>query len=75
MTPDPVLDMPAPRSLVLRMDITNICNLDCIGCGLVENREFLKETASPMNLGLFEKIADEVFPYLREVALSCEWSR
>ena len=72
MTPDPVLDMPAPRSLVLRMDITNICNLDCIGCGLVENREFLKETASPMNLGLFEKIADEVFPYLREVALSCE---
>ena len=69
---DPVLDMPAPRSLVLRMDITNTCNLDCIGCGLVDNRKMLGEPAAAMKVELFEKIANEVFPYLSEVALSCE---
>jgi molybdenum cofactor biosynthesis enzyme MoaA len=72
MSLHPVLDMPAPRSLVLRMDITNNCNLDCIGCALADNRLVLKEPASPMKMEVFERIADEVFPYLREVALSCE---
>jgi radical SAM protein with 4Fe4S-binding SPASM domain len=68
----PVRDMPAPRSLVLRTDITNICNLDCVGCGLFETRKVLREPAASMKLEVFEKIANEVFPYLREVALSCE---
>jgi radical SAM protein with 4Fe4S-binding SPASM domain len=68
----PVLDMPIPRSLILRMDITNICNLDCIGCTLVENRKAFAEPAASMKVDLFEKIASEVFPYLSEVALSCE---
>ena len=69
---DPVLDMPSPHSLILRMDITNTCNLDCIGCSLVDNRRALNENASVMKVAVFEKIADEVFPYLSEVALSCE---
>ena len=72
MAHDPVLDMPAPRSLVLRMDITNNCNLDCIGCALISNRQLFNEPASPMKMEVFERIAEEVFPYLREVALSCE---
>ena len=69
---DPVLDMPRPRSLVLRTDITNICNLDCIGCSLADNRKALAEPAGSMKVALFEKIVNEVFPYLSEVALSCE---
>jgi radical SAM protein with 4Fe4S-binding SPASM domain len=69
---DPVLDMPAPRSLILRMDITNTCNLDCIGCSLSDSRKILQEPAAAMKIEIFEKIATEVFPYLKEVALSCE---
>lgn len=68
----PVIDMPRPRSLILRMDITNICNLDCIGCALVDDRKSFGEPAASMQVGIFEKIASEVFPYLSEVALSCE---
>src|SRR5215471_68144 len=70
--PDPVLDMPEPRSLILRMDITNTCNLDCIGCSLSDGRKILQEPAAAMKIDIFEKIATEVFPYLKEVALSCE---
>ena len=72
MADHPILDMPPPRSLVLRTDITNICNLDCIGCALTDNRKVLGEPAASMKIDLFDKIANEVFPYLREVALSCE---
>src|SRR4051794_14384390 len=68
----PVMDMPAPRSLILRTDITNICNLDCIGCSLFETRKTLGEPAASMKMEVFERIANEVFPYLSEVALSCE---
>jgi radical SAM protein with 4Fe4S-binding SPASM domain len=69
---NPVMDMPRPRSLVLRMDTTNICNLDCIGCALVDSRKALGEPAGSMKVAMFEKIVNEVFPYLSEVALSCE---
>jgi MoaA/NifB/PqqE/SkfB family radical SAM enzyme len=72
MAIDPVLDMPAPHSLILRMDITNTCNLDCIGCSLIDNRKAFSEPAAAMKLEVFEKIAEEVFPYLSEIALSCE---
>jgi radical SAM protein with 4Fe4S-binding SPASM domain len=72
MGSDPVLDMPRPRSLVLRTDITNICNLDCIGCALVDNRKEFGEPAASMKVDIFEKIASQVFPYLSEIALSCE---
>jgi radical SAM protein with 4Fe4S-binding SPASM domain len=72
MTGHPIFDMPAPRSLILRMDITNICNLDCIGCALFDARKALREPAASMKVETFERIANEVFPYLCEVALSCE---
>lgn len=72
MTIHPTFDMPTPRSLALRMDITNNCNLDCIGCALADDRQFLKQPAAVMKLELLEKIANEVFPYLREATLSCE---
>jgi radical SAM protein with 4Fe4S-binding SPASM domain len=69
---DPVFDLPEPRSLILRMDITNTCNLDCIGCFLVDGRKIMQEPAAAMKIEIFEKIATEVFPYLKSVALSCE---
>jgi radical SAM protein with 4Fe4S-binding SPASM domain len=72
MANHPVFDMPNPRSLILRMDITNICNLDCVGCALIDNRKALGEPAASMKVDTFEKIANEVFPYLFELALSCE---
>jgi radical SAM protein with 4Fe4S-binding SPASM domain len=72
MAPNLVYDMPAPRSLILRMDITNSCNLDCIGCSLSDHRKLTGELAGSMNLPVFEKLATQVFPYLKEVALSCE---
>jgi len=54
------------------MDITNTCNLDCIGCALGDTRKALHEPAAAMKVDLFEKIANQVFPYLSEIALSCE---
>ena len=63
--------LPAPHSLIVRMDITNWCNLDCIHCTLALNRERRGDPEGDMPLPLFEKIAAEVFPYAREVALSC----
>lgn len=69
---DPVLDLPEPHSLILRMDITNTCNLDCIGCSLADGRKILQEPAAAMKIEIFEKIANEVFPYVKSVALSCE---
>jgi len=72
MSHHPVLDMPNPRSLILYMDITNTCNLDCVGCPLIESRKSLGEPAASMKVELFEKIAYEVFPYLSGVTLSHE---
>src|SRR5256885_2330343 len=67
-----VFDMPALRSLVLRMDITNSCNLDCVGCSLSDHRKLTGELAGSMKVAVFEKLATQIFPYLKEVALSCE---
>jgi len=67
-----VYDMPLPHSLVLRMDITNSCNLDCVGCSLSDHRKLTGELAGSMKVPVFEKLAAQVFPYLKEVALSCE---
>ncbi|MFN7973735.1 MAG: radical SAM protein [Acidobacteriota bacterium] len=54
------------------MDVTNHCNLDCIQCTLASARERSKEAPGDMPVELFRKIAREVFPYARDVALSCE---
>src|SRR5258706_16379848 len=67
-----VYHMPLPHSLVLRMDITISCNLDCIGCSLSDHRKLTGELAGSMKVAVFEKLTTQVFPYLKEVALSCE---
>ncbi len=54
------------------MDITNSCNLDCVGCSLSDHRKLTGELAGAMKVPVFEKLATQVFPYLKEVALSCE---
>src|SRR5688572_19804605 len=68
----PVRGLPQPQSLIVRMDITNKCNLDCIQCTLAVNRSALGESVSDMSVDLFAKIAREIFPRTRLVALSCE---
>jgi radical SAM protein with 4Fe4S-binding SPASM domain len=68
----PILAMPAPRSLVVRMDITNKCNLDCIQCTLAANRLAAGDSPSDMSVNLFARIARQIFPYAHLVALSCE---
>lgn len=68
----PVRGMPRRRSLVVRMDITNKCNLDCVQCTLAANRLALGEPASDMSVELFARVAREIFPYSHLVALSCE---
>lgn len=65
-------DLPKQRSLVVRMDITNKCNLRCLHCTLIANRNYRGETYGDMPIELFEKIAKEIFPHAHTVALSCE---
>ena len=57
--PYPLQALPKPRSLLVRMDITNKCNLDCVQCTLASNRAALGESTSDMPLELFERIADQ----------------
>ena len=68
----PVREMPRARSLIVRMDITNKCNLDCIQCTLASTRLALGEGAFDMSVELFAKIARQIFPSSHLVALSCE---
>ena len=68
----PVRRMPSPRSLMVRLDLTNKCNLACLPCTLRYNRQTSSEDAGEMDLSLFAKIAEQVFPYANAVALSCE---
>ena len=68
----PVRRMPNPRSLMVRLDLTNKCNLACLPCTLRYNRKASSEEAGEMDLSLFAKTAEQVFPYAAAVALSCE---
>lgn len=68
----PIHGMPRAHSLIVRMDITNKCNLDCIQCTLAANRLALGDSLSDMSVDLFAKIARQIFPYSHLVALSCE---
>lgn len=70
--PYPLRALPAPHSLLVRMDITNKCNLDCVQCTLASNRTALGESSADMPLELFGRIADQLFPSARRVQLSCE---
>jgi MoaA/NifB/PqqE/SkfB family radical SAM enzyme len=56
------------RHLVIRMDTINLCNLRCKMCYYSLDYHRKKEQ---MDLALFNKIADEVFPKTRFLYLSC----
>jgi MoaA/NifB/PqqE/SkfB family radical SAM enzyme len=56
------------RHLVIRMDTINLCNLRCKMCYYSFDSKRKKEQ---MDLALFRKIADEVFPKTRFLYLSC----
>src|SRR3984893_5335360 len=56
------------RHLVIRMDTINLCNLRCKMCYYSFDFRRKKEQ---MDLPLFRKIADEVFPKTRFLYLSC----
>ena len=56
------------RHLVIRLDTINLCNLRCKMCYYSSDSMRKKEE---MDLPLFRKIADEVFPKTRFLYLSC----
>src|SRR5437764_2903284 len=56
------------RHLVVRMDTINLCNLRCKMCYYSFDSHRKKEQ---MDLQLFSKIADDVFPRTRFLYLSC----
>src|SRR5260221_8213242 len=56
------------RHLVIRMDTINLCNLRCKMCYYSFDYRRKREQ---MDLPLFRKIADEVFPKTRYLYLSC----
>lgn len=56
------------RHLVIRMDTINLCNLRCKMCYYSFDSKRKKEQ---MDLPLFRKVADEVFPKTRFLYLSC----
>jgi MoaA/NifB/PqqE/SkfB family radical SAM enzyme len=56
------------RHLVIRMDTTNLCNLRCRMCYYSVEQ---KRKPQQMDMALFDKIANEVFPQTRFLYLSC----
>jgi MoaA/NifB/PqqE/SkfB family radical SAM enzyme len=56
------------RHLVIRLDTINLCNLRCKMCYYSSD---YKRKKQQMDLPLFRKIADEVFPKTRFLYLSC----
>lgn len=57
------------RSLVVRMDTTNLCNLRCRMCYL--QHEDLARPREEMDLALFDKIAADLLPRTRFLYLGC----
>lgn len=60
----------AGRFLDVFLDQTNSCNLKCTFCGMSDPR-MSNVHRHDMPLWLFERIARQVFPHARYVALSC----
>ena len=58
------------RYIVVRMDTNFLCNLRCRTCYFSSERAKSK-LLKPMELDLFKKIAQEVFPKTRVLFLSC----
>lgn len=65
--------LPGTPFLNVRMDVTNICNLKCRMCYFSLPGHTTIDGAPPkhMPLPLLEKIARQVFPHARFIALSC----
>jgi len=60
------------RTLMIRMDLIKRCNMRCFMC----HYPAVADSGAPaetMEIGLFEKIADQVFPYAYHLALSCAY--
>ena len=57
---------------MVRMDVTNCCNMRCRMCpySLIEKKGHATDL---MTIDLFDKIAEQVFPYAYHVALSCAY--
>ena len=60
------------RTLLIRMDIINRCNMRCFMCPYSEIARS-DQPAQTMDPAVFEKIADQVFQYAYHLALSCAY--
>jgi radical SAM protein with 4Fe4S-binding SPASM domain len=60
------------RTLLIRMDIINRCNMRCFMCPYPASVQS-GQPAQIMAPELFEKVAGQVFPYAAHVALSCAY--
>ncbi|MBN1516128.1 radical SAM protein [Candidatus Sumerlaeota bacterium] len=61
------------RVFSVRMDMTNICNLQCKMCPWPALAKSGKVRREDMPLELFQRIAEQVFPYTRNLQLGCEF--
>lgn len=60
-------ELPLPEfPLMIDMEITNHCNLDCIFC----SRQLMSRKQGVMDFGVFTKIIDEVAPYGTGIRIS-----
>jgi len=60
------------RTLLVRLDITNRCNMRCFMCPSPASVQS-SQPMQNMDPALFQRIADQVFPYAAHVALSCAY--
>lgn len=72
--PEQIVDLDAGRTLFVRMDVTNACNLRCRMCHFSEilrtRPDFRRED---MPFDLFRRIADMAFPRTRNLQLACAY--
>lgn len=67
----PGIALKLSRSLVVRMDTTNRCNLRCSMCPMKFSDADPERVWMDMDPDLFSRIAGQVFPGAKSVALSC----
>ncbi len=59
------------RTLTVRMDTTNFCNLRCSMCPMRLSDNDSSRKWKHMSSDIFQKIRSEVFPFARTVGISC----
>ena len=59
------------RSLYVRLDVTNACNLRCRMCHYASGADAGRRRREDMPLDLFERIAEMVFPHTKNLQLAC----